>query len=152
MLNRFLQKTRTCFDRLGHVFVMQDYVLFFLRVWIAKIFYLSGRAKAGDDFLTPSDMTITLFEDEYDLPVLDPETAAQLALYAETFLPLMLMLGFGARFGAIGLIGMTLVIQFLVYPGYFAEHATWLATLLPILMLGAGRISLDHLIVVRSAK
>ncbi len=148
----FLQKARTGFERMGSVFLLQDYVLLFFRVWTAKIFYLSGRSKAGEGFLTPSDMTVMLFEDEYDLPVLDPETAAQLALYAETFLPLMLMLGFGARFGAMGLIGMTLVIQFLVYPGYFPEHATWIAALLPIVMLGAGRVSLDSLLATRSGK
>ncbi len=152
MLNRLLLKLRSHFDQVSHMFLLQDYVLLFLRVWVAKIFYLSGRSKAGDGFLTPSDMTIMLFEDEYDLPILDASTAAHLALYSETFLPLMLMVGFGARFGAMGLIGMTLVIQFLVYPGYFPEHATWIAALLPIVMLGAGQISLDQILVARSAK
>lgn len=147
-----MQKSQALFDRLAQKFMLQDYVLLFMRVWVAKIFYLSGRSKVGDEFLNPSDMTTMLFEEEYGLPVLDSETAAQLALYAETFLPLMLMLGIGARFGAVGLIGMTLVIQFLVYPGYFPEHATWFAALLPIVMLGAGRISLDQLIAQRISK
>ncbi|WP_286828498.1 MULTISPECIES: DoxX family protein [Kordiimonas] len=140
------------FDRLGRAFLLQDYMLLFVRAWAAKIFYLSGRSKAGDAYLTPSDLTVMLFADEYDLPLIDPEMAAQLALYAETFLPIMLLVGLGARFGALGLIGMTLVIQFLVYPGYFPEHATWIAALLPVVMLGAGRISLDHLLVSRSGK
>ena len=134
-------------------FEMKDFVLLFLRAWVAKIFYQSGRTKvdADESFFAPTDLTVMLFEDEYGLPILSPELAAQLAVYAETFLPIMLLLGLGARIGAAGLIAMTLVIQFLVYPGFFPDHATWLAGLLPVLMIGPGRISVDHLIAKRTA-
>lgn len=138
------------FERLEGMFSLQDYFLFFVRMWAAKIFYLSGRSKVGDDFLTPSDLTVMLFEDEYGVPLISAELAAQLALYAETFFPLMLILGLGARFGALGLIGMALVIQIFVYPGYFPDHLTWFGALLPVVMLGAGRLSLDHLIAKRA--
>ncbi len=151
-LNQLIEKYRFLSDRVMQAFGVQDYLLLFLRVWIAKIFYLSGRSKVGSGFLTPSDLTVMLFEEEYALPFVDPDVAAHLALYAETFLPLMLMVGLGSRFAAAGLMGMTLVIQLFVYPGYFPEHTTWIAALLPIVMMGAGRLSLDRLLVLRIAK
>ncbi len=133
--------------RLRRVAGIEDYMLLWLRLWVAAIFYTSGRTKvAGGFFFEPSDSAVTLFEYEYDLPFLAPDIAATLAIYGETLLPLLLMLGLLSHVGALGLVGMTLVIQFLVYPGHFMEHATWLAALLPILMLGGGKISLDHLL------
>lgn len=106
----------------------------------------------GGGFLTPSDLTVMLFEEEYALPYVDPVVAAHMALYAETFLPIMLMVGLGSRLAAAGLMGMTLVIQFFVYPGYFPEHATWVAALLPVVMMGPGRLSLDRLLALRIVK
>ncbi|WP_417462117.1 DoxX family protein [Kordiimonas sp.] len=127
-------------------FQVQDFVLLWLRCWLAHIFYASGRTKVAGGYLEPSDIAITLFEDEYALPLLDPEVAAQLAIYGETFLPLLLILGLFSRLGALGLVGMTLVIQIFVYPALFTEHASWLAAGLAILVMGGGRLSLDHLI------
>ncbi|MCJ9430355.1 DoxX family protein [Kordiimonas marina] len=127
-------------------FQAEDFMLLWLRMWIAHVFFVSGRLKTGGSLLTPTDMAITLFQDEYRLPLISPEVAAYMSVYAETFLPILLMLGLFARVGAAGLLGMALVIQFLVYPGHFSEHLTWMAALLAILVLGAGRVSLDHLI------
>lgn len=138
------------FDKMNEMATMRDYALLFFRAWAAKVFYMSGRSKVGDGFFSPSDLTVTLFEDEYALPILPADTAAQLAVYAETFFPIMLMIGLGTRFGAAGLLGMTLVIQFLVYPGYFPEHFTWFAALLPLMMLGGGKLSIDHLVTKKS--
>ncbi len=149
-MNNSGNKMRGLIDRLEGIFTVQDYFLFFVRMWAAKIFYLSGRSKVGEGFFTPSDLTVSLFEDEYAVPLIPADLAAQLALYAETFFPIMLILGLGARIGALGLIGMALVIQVFVYPGYFPDHLTWLAALLPIVMLGAGRLSLDFLLVRRA--
>ncbi len=149
-MNTSGNKMRGLIDRLEGIFTLQDYFLFFVRMWAAKIFYLSGRSKVGEGFLTPSDLTVSLFEDEYALPLIPADMAAHLALYAETFFPIMLILGLGARIGALGLIGMALVIQIFVYPGYFPDHLTWIGGLLPIVMLGAGRLSLDSLLTRRA--
>lgn len=146
-MNTSGNKMRGLFDRLEGFFSLQDYFLFFVRMWAAKIFYLSGRSKVGEGFLTPSDLTVSLFEDEYALPLIPADMAAHLALYAETFFPIMLILGLGARIGALGLIGMAFVIQVFVYPGYFPDHLTWVGALLPIFMLGAGRLSFDYFLV-----
>ena len=121
----------------------EDAVLLFLRVWVSKIFYLSGRTKAGDGYLELNAFTPTLFEEEYSVPLLDPELAAQLALYGETFLPLMLIFGLLSRVGAAGLIVMTAVIQ-MSYAGHsWVESVTWLGALIPVLLMGPGRISVD---------
>ena len=136
---------RALLERLEQSFAMRDFVLLWTRTWIAKIFYLSGRTKAGDSFFSPSDLAVSLFDDEYDLPFIDPEFAAQMALLAETFFPIMLLLGLGSRFGAAGLLGMTLVIQIFVSPASFPDHATWAAAALMVLFMGPGKLSLDHL-------
>lgn len=133
-------------NTLPHKFQVQDFVLLWLRCWLAHIFYASGRTKVSGGFLEPSDSAVSLFEYEYALPLLDPEWAAQLAIYGETFLPLLLIAGLFSRFGALGLVVMTLVIQIFVYPALFTEHATWLVAGLAILVKGGGQLSLDHLL------
>jgi len=145
-MSEFRQKLAAVFDRLASFFSMQDYLLLWLRFWVAHIFYASGRTKVAGGFLELSDSAVTLFEYEYGLPFLPPELAAKLAVYGETFLPLLLVAGLASRLSALGLMGMTLVIQIFVYPTHFIEHGTWFVALLPILMLGGGKISLDHLL------
>ena len=125
-------------------FEMKDFVLLWIRTWVAKIFYDSGRMKAGDSYWQINDFQGTLFEEEYGITFIDPEIAAQAALYAETILPIMLLVGLGARFGALGLIGMTVFIQFFVYPLHFTDHVSWFAALIMILAMGPGRLSLDY--------
>ena len=93
-----------------------------------------------------SDSAVALFRDEYKLPLLPPELAAVLAATAEHSLALLILLGLATRFSALGLLGMTLVIQVLVYPGAYATHGTWAALLLMLLMRGPGALSLDHLV------
>jgi len=89
---------------------------------------------------------VDLFREEFQLPVLPPELGALLAATGEHLLPLLLLVGLGTRFAALGLLVMTLVIQLLVYPGAWAVHGTWAAVLLWLMMRGAGAVSLDHLI------
>jgi len=59
---------------------------------------------------------------------------------------LLLLIGLGTRFAALGLLMMTLLIQVLVYPGAWAVHGTWTAVLLWLMMRGAGVVSLDHFV------
>jgi len=126
------------------------------RIAMALVFWTSGQTKIEGLALNPvtgefqlgwphvSDSAITLFRDEYRLPLLPPEWAATLAALAEHALPLLLVLGLASRLGALGLLGMTAVIQLLVYPGAFVTHATWATALLLIVARGPGRWSLDH--------
>jgi len=132
-------------DKIKSKVSIEDFLLLWLRVWVAKIFYDSGRTKAGDGFLEINDFQGMLFEEEYGLSFVNPELLAQMALYAETFLPLALFFGLVTRFSALGLLGMTIFIQVFVYPGHFFEHATWAIALFAVSVYGAGSLSLDRL-------
>jgi putative oxidoreductase len=103
---------------------------------------VEGRFQLGWPRLSAS--AVDLFRDEYRLPILPPESAALLAASAEHALPLLLLLGLGTRFAALGLLGMTIVIQLLVYPGAYATHGIWAAALLLLIAHGPGAWSVDH--------
>ena len=113
------------------------------RVGIAAVFFLSGRTKV-DGFLTVNDSATTLFREEYKVPLLPPEFAAHMAAYAEHLLPVLLVLGLATRLSALGLLGMTAVIQVFVYPDAWPTHLTWAVALLYLAGRGAGSLSLDQ--------
>lgn len=117
------------------------------RLGMAGVFWRSGQTKV--DGWTVTDSTVFLFAEEYRLPLLPPELAAWLAAGAEHLFPVLLVLGLGTRFAALGLAGMTLVIQVFVYPGLWPDHLTWLAALLVIVAKGGGRLSLDAVLAAR---
>ncbi len=91
-----------------------------------------------------SDSVVALFREEYQLPLLSPELAAYMAAFAEHLFPVLLLLGLGTRFAALALLGMTVVIQFFVYPDAYPTHGVWAAILLYLVATGPGRFSLDH--------
>jgi putative oxidoreductase len=117
-----------------------------LRLGLAGIFWSSGRTKV-EGLLTISDDTYFLFEEEYQLPLLSAQLAAQLGTYAEHLFPILLVIGLATRLSALALFGMTLVIQIFVYPdALFATHLGWFALALAIATGGPGTLSLDHLL------
>ena len=131
------------------------------RIGLAFTFWLSGQTKIEGLVLDPlalqvqwgwpqvSASALELFRSEYALPLLPPEWAALLAAGAEHVLPLLLLLGLGTRLAALGILGMTLVIQVFVYPGAYATHGTWAALLLYLMARGPGVFSIDHLLMRR---
>lgn len=128
------------------------------RVGIGATFWLSGQSKVEGLVLDPiglhadfgvprvSEGALELFRSEYALPLIPPELAAPLAAFAEHLLPLMLVLGIGSRFAALGLLVMTAVIQCFVYPDAWPTHALWSACLVYVVARGPGAISIDHLL------
>jgi putative oxidoreductase len=92
------------------------------------------------------DTTIELFTEEYKVPLLPPEIAANLALSIELTTPALLMLGLLTRPAALVLLGMTTVIEIFVYPQAWPTHIQWAAMLLVLLCRGAGKLSLDHVL------
>lgn len=88
--------------------------------------------------------TIELFTDEYNVPLLPPETAAHLATAIELTTPVLLVLGLFTRAAALVLLGMVAVIEIFVYPLAWPTHLQWAAMLLVLLSRGAGTYSLDH--------
>lgn len=123
----------------------ESLLLLVARFGIAAIFFLSGRTKVTG-LLTISDSAYYLFETDYKLPFVPPHIAAHLATYSEHLFPILLVLGLGTRFAALGLLGMTTVIEVFVYPDAWPTHLSWAGLLLPIIAMGGGRISIDHLI------
>lgn len=119
-------------------------VALLLRVFPALVFWQSGRTKV--EGVSIKDSTWFLFEHEYALPLIPPEMAAVMATVAEHLLPVLLVLGLCTRLSALGLLGMTAVIQIFVYPDAWMTHGLWAAMLLAVVARGAGRWSLDHLI------
>ena len=120
-----------------------DIVLLASRVGIAAVFFQSGRTKV-DGLLGVSEGAVVLFRDEYRLPLLDPAVAAHAAAYAEHLFPLLLVIGLFTRGAALALLGMTLVIQVLVYPAAWPTHLSWAAPLLLLVARGAGALSIDR--------
>lgn len=128
------------------------------RFSIAAVFWKSGQTKvegfaidliAGTftlDMPRLADSTLELFASEYNLPLISADLAARLAVFAEHFFPLLLLLGLATRFSALALLLMTLTIQIFVYPEAYPTHGTWAAILLWLIARGPGVISLDQLI------
>jgi putative oxidoreductase len=114
-------------------------LLLMARIGVGAVFFKSGLVK-----IASWQATVQLFAFEYQVPLLPPELAAILAATVELSAPVLLFAGFGARFAAAAMLGMTFVIQVFVYPANWAEHLTWASLLGFVLVRGAGAISVDH--------
>ena len=110
-----------------------------LRFGVAWIFWSSAQVK-----LINWQRTIDLFAEEYRVPLLPPELAANMALSIELAAPVLLVLGLFTRFAVMVLLGMTAVIQIFVYPEAWPTHLQWTAMMLVLLCRGAGSFSVDH--------
>jgi putative oxidoreductase len=88
-----------------------------------------------------------MFGTQYaDLPV-PPAVAAALFTYAEFVLPICLVLGFATRLAALGLLVMTLLLQFYVLPTmWWSAHVYWVSILAVLICRGPGAISIDALV------
>jgi putative oxidoreductase len=64
--------------------------------------------------------------------------------------PVLLIVGLASRLSALGLLGMTMVIQLFVFPDGWPEHILWIALLLGLIARGPGAFSIDHLMWTRS--
>jgi len=134
------------------------------RFSVAAVFWKSGQTKIEGlaiDIVSGSfelgmprlsSSAVDLFRDEYQLPLISPELGATLAALGEHVLPLLLLLGLGTRFAALGLLVMTAVIQLLVYPAAYPTHGVWAAVLLWLMVRGPGAVSIDHALGTRRAR
>jgi putative oxidoreductase len=118
-----------------------------IRLYVAKVFLMSGLTKIRD-----WDTTLTLFRDEYHVPLLPPALAAALGTFGELVFPLFLAIGLGTRLAALGLsfINVMAVVSYWhvlskAEPA-LAQHFLWGTLLLVTLFHGPGRIALDRLI------
>ncbi|CAH0355404.1 MULTISPECIES: DoxX family protein [Sphingomonadaceae] len=126
-------------------------LLLVARLGVAGVFFMSGRTKV-DGILHITDSTYSLFETDYRIPLIPPHIAAHLAAYQEHLFPILLVLGLFNRVAALGLLGMTTVIEVFVYPDAWPTHLSWAGLLLPIIFRGGGKFSLDHLLGIDPAR
>lgn len=112
-----------------------------LRFAVATVFWNSAMAK-----LANWETTISLFTEEYKVPLIPPETAAYLATSIELSTPVLLVLGLLTRPAAFVLLGMVAVIELFVYPQAWPTHLQWAAMLLILLSRGAGTLSVDTIL------
>ena len=114
------------------------------RIFPAAVFWQSGATKVAGWHLKPS--AIALFENEYQLPLIDPTIAAYISAFSEHFFPVLLVIGLATRLSALALLCMTAVIEIFVYPGAWPTHGVWATCFLVLIARGPGLLSLDHLI------
>lgn len=114
---------------------------FGMRLAVGATFFRSGLNKVQS-----FDTAITLFREEYRLPLLPPELAAYMGTTVELTAPILLVIGLFARLGATALLVMTLTIQLLVYPENWPEHLMWASILAYVMSRGPGALSIDRVI------
>lgn len=119
-----------------------------IRIYMALIFWKSGKLRY-DDWVNGSwDNQVEAFTEYHPIPGVDPQLAAIGGTIGELVLPVMLAFGLFTRFGAAGLLVMTLVIQYLVPEDYGVsnpQHYFWMLLLLVPLLHGGGLLSVDGL-------
>lgn len=120
------------------------------RLGIARDFFASGLTKIDgwNVFntweVTPS--TVVLFSQIYQVPLLPPALAANLAALVELTCPVLLAFGLLSRLAALPMLGMAIVIEVFVLPESWSTHIVWAAILLLVITRGPGGFSLDYLI------
>jgi putative oxidoreductase len=120
-----------------------------IRVTLAIPFWKSGTTK-WDDWFTLSFGALASFGDfrlhilgvEYPYPA--PELMAYASAICEVTFPVLLVLGLFTRYAALGLLGMTAIIQLTIPDGWQTFHLPWASLALAILTFGPGRIALDY--------
>jgi putative oxidoreductase len=115
-----------------------------IRLYLASVFLQSGWVK-----IQSWETTLSLFENEYNVPLLPPEVAAYLGTGAELGLPPFVALGLGGRFFALALFVFNLVAATSypdLSPAGLKDHILWGALLLVIFFHGPGKLSLDYVI------
>jgi len=118
------------------------------RVYLARVFFLSGLTKIRD-----WDTTVALFTDEYHVPLLSPGVAALLGTAAELVLPVLLVLGLFGRLAALALFVFNIVAVISlaeIAEAALQQHVFWGSLALGLLLWGPGRWSVDALLGARA--
>ena len=125
-----------------------------IRLYVGLQFFKAGLVKIGD-----WSATLSLFRDEYHVPVLPPELAAVMGATGELALPLLLFVGVLSRPAALGLFAVNLM-AVISYPQLFTfecpaainDHFYWGFLLLVLAAFGPGKLSLDAWLAGRASK
>lgn len=133
-----------------------------LRVMMAKVFFFDGQGlieglRYSVDFqgfnlsvLVPTQIkgeAIAALAAAHPLLPLPAIPTGYLLGYAEFILPIMLVIGFGTRFAALGLLLVTALIQLYAAPEMlWTVHIYWAAILTVLVSQGPGQMSFDHIV------
>jgi putative oxidoreductase len=126
---------------------LQPLVQLLARLYVAKVFFMSGREKLSD-----WGATLALFHDEYKVPILPPDFAAVMGTAGEVGFSTLLALGLFGRFGAVGLFFVN-AMAVLSYPQLWDfdcpaainSHFYWGSIIAGLIAFGPGKWSLDHI-------
>jgi NADH dehydrogenase/putative oxidoreductase len=110
-----------------------------IRIWLAKIFFVSGVLKTVN-----WEVTVFLYTNEHPVPGIEPTTAAVIGTGIELVCPILLVFGFATRLAAIPLLLTAAFLQF-TYKD-LADHLYWMALLGMLIFRGAGALSVDYMI------
>ena len=114
------------------------------RLYVGQAFFLSGLTKIRD-----WDTTLALFMDEYKVPLLPPALAAVMGTAGELVLPVLLVLGLGGRFAALGLsvVNVMAVLSLQeIAPAAMQQHVFWGALLAGLAIYGPGSWTLERFV------
>jgi putative oxidoreductase len=153
------------------VFLPYSLVALALRIIIARVFFFDGQTRIDGprlSYLVPGFDLHGYYIRGIDLSVIlpvQPKVATVAAVfdslesamlstfigyvvaYAAFILPIMLVLGAGTRFVALGLVGLTVLMQLFIAPqDFWIAHIYWAAILVVLMSLGAGKISIDQVV------
>jgi putative oxidoreductase len=121
---------------------LQPLAALLARLYVAQVFFSSGLTKLRD-----WDITLALFADEYHVPLLSPPVAAVMGTGGELVLPVLLVLGLGGRFAALGLSVMNVVAVISlaeIAPAALQQHITWGILLVALAVFGGGPWAVGH--------
>src|SRR5262245_3877919 len=142
-LGKALEKGRFWAERIPY-----SAIALLSRVAVASVFWRSGQTKVAGFHIR--EETFVLFREEYKVPLLPPDLATYLSTIGEHVFSVALVIGLASRLSALGLLGMTMVIQLFVFPDGWPDHILWIALLVGLIARGPGAWSLDHLIWTRA--
>lgn len=119
-----------------------------LRSFVAWQFFKAGLVKIQD-----WDSTLSLFREEYMVPILPPEIAAYAGASGELVLPIFLLFGLFSRPAALGLFALN-VMAVVSYPQLWQfecpaainDHFYWGILLLGLVVKGSGDLSIDRVL------
>jgi putative oxidoreductase len=120
---------------------LQPLLLLGFRLYVARVFFMSGLTKTRD-----WSITVALFTDEYHVPVLSPAVAAALGTATELSMPVLLALGLGSRFaaGVLFIFNIVAVVSYQALPdAAVKDHILWGTMLLVLTICGPGKIAVD---------
>ena len=114
------------------------------RIYVGQVFFMSVLTKIQN-----WETTLALFADEYKVPLLPVALAAVMGTAGELVQPVLLLLGLGGRFAALGLsvVNAVAVISLSeIAPAALQQHVFWGSLLAGLAIFGPGPWSLERFV------